>query len=148
MKKIFSAILCVIMILGCTSVAFATGWGKLEDNDTSCETYNINLYVDSSNFDIANEPGNSYLSYQLFKCNSQGNGCTTSLSNGIVNRNFYEISLYQESISKTTAGTKYYSIVLNYPKDENNVQSQYAPDGKLFNFAGHITITSDDRLLQ
>lgn len=44
MKKIFSAILCVIMILGCTSVAFATGWGKLEDNDTSCETYNINLY--------------------------------------------------------------------------------------------------------
>lgn len=32
------------MILGCTSVAFATGWGKLEDNDTSCETYNINLY--------------------------------------------------------------------------------------------------------
>ena len=30
-------------------------------------TYNINLYVDSSNFDIANEPGNSYLSYQLFK---------------------------------------------------------------------------------
>lgn len=44
MKKIFSAILCVIMILGYTSVAFATGWGKLEDNDTSCETYNINLY--------------------------------------------------------------------------------------------------------
>lgn len=44
MKKIFSVILCVIMILGCTSVAFATGWGKLEDNDTSCETYNINLY--------------------------------------------------------------------------------------------------------
>ena len=44
MKKIFSAILCVIMILGCTSVAFATGWGKLEHNDTSCETYNINLY--------------------------------------------------------------------------------------------------------
>lgn len=32
------------MILGCTSVAFATGWSKLEDNDTSCETYNINLY--------------------------------------------------------------------------------------------------------
>ncbi len=111
-------------------------------------TYNINLYVDSSNFDIANEPGNSYLSYQLFKCNSQGNGCTTSLSNGIVNRNFYEISLYQESISKTTAGTKYYSLVLNYPKDDNNVQSQYGPDGKLFNFAGHITITSDDRLSQ
>ena len=38
--------------------------------------------------------------------------------------------------------------VLNYPKDENNVQSQYGPDGKLFNFAGHITITSDDRLSQ
>lgn len=44
MKKIFSAILCVIMILGCTSVAFATGWGKLEENDTTCENYNINLY--------------------------------------------------------------------------------------------------------
>lgn len=111
-------------------------------------TYNINLYVDSSNFDVVEEAGNSYLSYKLFKCNSQGNGCTTSLSNGIVNRKFYEISLYQESISKTTAGTKYYSLILNYPKDENNVQSQYGTDGKLFNFAGHITITSDDRLSQ
>lgn len=111
-------------------------------------SYNINLYVDSSNFDIANEPGNSYLSYQLFKCNSQGSGCTTSLSNGIVNRNFYEISLYQESVSKTTAGTKYYSLKLIYPNKVDEVQSQYGTDGKLLNFAGHITITSDDRLSQ
>ena len=111
-------------------------------------TYNINLYVDSSNFDIVEGAGNSYLSYRLFKCNSQGSGCTTSLSNGIVNRKFYEISLYQETISKTTAGTKYYSFVLNYPKDANNVQSQYGTDGELLNFAGHITITSDDRLSQ
>lgn len=118
-------------------------------NKTS-KTYNysINLYVDSSNFDIVEEAGNSYLSYELFKCSSQGNECTTSLSSGIVNRNFYEISLYQETVSKTTAGTKYYSLVLNYPKDENNVQSQYGSDGKLLNFAGHITITSDDRLSQ
>lgn len=110
--------------------------------------YDINLYVDSSNFDIVEEAGNSYLSYQLFKCNSQGSGCTTSLSNGIVNRTFYEISLYQETISKATAGIKYYSFVLNYPKDESNVQSQYGSDGKLLSFAGHITITSDDRLSQ
>ena len=133
----------------------APGWSgykyfSITSINKTSKTYNysINLYVDSSNFDIANEPGKSYLSYELFKCNSQGNGCTTSLSNGIVNRNFYEISLYQESVSKTTAGTKYYSFVLNYPKDENNVQSQYGTDGKLFNFAGHITITSDSKLSQ
>lgn len=111
-------------------------------------TYSINLYVDSSNFDIVDEAGNSYLSYELFKCSSQGSGCTTSLSSGIVNRNFYEVSLYQETVSKATAGTKYYSLVLNYPEDKNNVQSQYGADGKLLNFAGHITITSDDRLSQ
>lgn len=133
----------------------APGWSgykyfSITSINKTSKTYNysINLYVDSSNFDIANEPGNSYLSYQLFKCNSQGNGCTTSLSNGIVNRNFYEISLYQESVSKTTAGTKYYSFVLNYPKDENNVQSQYGTDGELRRFAGHITITSDSKLSQ
>ena len=111
-------------------------------------TYNINLFVDSSNFDIVNEAGRSYLSYELFKCSSQGSGCTTSLSSEIVNRNYYEVSLYQETVSKATAGTKYYLLVLNYPRDENNVQSQYGSDGKLLNFVGHITITSDDRLSQ
>lgn len=118
-------------------------------NKTS-KTYNysINLYVDSSNFDIVEEAGKSYLSYELFKCSSQGSECTTSLSSGIVNRNFYEISLYQETVSKATAGTKYYSFVLNYPKDENNVQSQYGTDGELRRFAGHITITSDSKLSQ
>ena len=118
-------------------------------NKTS-KTYNysINLYVDSSNFDIVEEAGKSYLSYELFKCSSQGSECTTSLSSGLVNRNFYEISLYQETVSKATAGTKYYSFVLNYPKDENNVQSQYGTDGELRRFAGHITITSDSKLSQ
>ena len=111
-------------------------------------TYSINLYVDSSNFDIVDEAGNSYLSYQLLKCSSQGSDCTTSLSNGIVSRNYYEVSLYQETVSKATAGTKYYSLVLNYPNDENNAQSQYGTDGELLKFAGHITITSDDRLSQ
>ena len=111
-------------------------------------TYNINLYVDSSNFDIVEGAGNSYLSYRLFKCNSQGSGCTTSLSSGIVNRIFYQVSLYQETVSKTTAGTKYYALKLIYPNKVDEVQSQYGTDGKLLNFAGHITITSDDRLSQ
>lgn len=111
-------------------------------------TYSINLYVDSSNFDVEEGEGNSYLSYQLLKCSSQGSGCTTSLSKGIVNRSYYEVSLYQETISKATAGTKYYSLVLNYPEDKNNVQSQYGTDGELRRFTGHITITSDDRLSQ
>ena len=118
-------------------------------NKTS-KTYNysINLYVDSSNFDIVDEAGKSYLSYELFKCSSQGSDCTTSLSSGIVNRIFYEVSLYQETVSKTTAGTKYYSLKLIYPNKVDEVQSQYGTDGKLLNFAGHITITSDDRLSQ
>lgn len=115
-------------------------------------TYSINLFVDYSNFDISLGDGNSYLCYQLFKCNSQESGCTTSLSNGIVNRNYYEVSLYQETVSKATAGTKYYSLELNYPEDKNNVQSQYyiseTGEKELRRFAGHITITSDDRLSQ
>jgi len=56
--------------------------------------------------------------------------------------------MYSESVSSATVGTKYYSLTISYPNDENNIQSQYGTDGNLLTFAGHITITSDDRLSQ
>lgn len=118
-------------------------------NETS-KTYNysINLYVDNNNFDLTNDAGNSYLTYFLAKCTSSGSGCTTSLGSGIVNRKFYEITMYSETISSSNVGTKYYSLTISYPNDENNIQSQYGTDGNLLSFAGHITVTSDDRLSQ
>ena len=110
--------------------------------------YTINLFVDNSNFDLTNDAGNSYLAYSLAKCTSSGSGCTTSLGSGIINRKFYEIAMYSETITSSTAGTKYYSLTISYPNDENNIQSQYGADGNLLTFAGHITISSDDRLSQ
>ncbi len=115
---------------------------------TETFNYSINLYVDNNNFDLTNDAGNSYLTYSLAKCTSSGSGCTTSLDSGIVNRKFYEIAMYSESVSSATVGTKYYSLTISYPNDENNIQSQYGTDGNLLTFAGHITITSDDRLSQ
>lgn len=119
-------------------------------NKTSKEyTYNINLFVDYNNFatDWGADPP---LVWMLYQCTSQGTGCDTetSLSNGIVNRNYYEVNLYTETVSKATAGTKYYALKLIYPNSVDEVQSQYGTDGKLRRFAGHITITSDDRLSQ
>ena len=115
---------------------------------TKTYNYSINLYVDNNNFDLTNDAGNSYLTYSLAKCTSSGSGCTTNLSSGVVNRKFYEIYMYSESISSATAGTKYYSLTISYPNDVNNIQSQYGVDGNLLAFAGHITISSDDKLSQ
>lgn len=131
------------------------GWGGFKyfsvttTNKTSKEyTYNINLFVDYNNFSIGSGGNDDPLSYAIFQCTSQGNDCTTFLADGKVDRNYYEINLYSETVSKATAGTKYYSLLIEYPYGENYVQSQYGTDGKLHRFAGHITITSDDRLSQ
>ena len=110
--------------------------------------YNINVVVDSSNFSTTVANGASYLNYELFQCTALGSGCTTSVASGLVDSDSGKVQLYSVSVSKTTAGTKYYSLVLKYPNDESNVQSQYGTDGKLHRFAGHITITSDDKLSQ
>lgn len=110
--------------------------------------YSINLYVDNNNFDLTNDAGNSYLTYALAKCTASESGCTTSLSSGVVNRKIYEIAMYSEAISSSTAGTKYYSLTISYPNDVNNIQSQYGTDGSLLAFAGHITVSSNDKLSQ
>lgn len=110
--------------------------------------YNINIFVENNNFDLTTGSGNSYLSYTLNKCTGSASGCTTSLATGIINRKYYEVTLYNESITSSTAGTKYYSLNIKYPNDTSAVQSQYGNDGNLLAFAGYITINSDDKLSQ
>lgn len=111
-------------------------------------SYDINIYVEQNNFSLTNNAGDNYLSYSLNKCSSSESGCTTSLATGTVNRKFYEVKVYTENISRSTAGTKYYALTLKYPNDASNEQSQYGTDGNILKFIGHITITSDDRLSQ
>lgn len=112
-------------------------------------TYNINLFVDYNNFetDLSND---SPLSWMLYQCTSQGTDCdtTTPLAFSYVNQSSGEVNLYTETVSKATAGTKYYALKLIYPNKVDTVQSQYGTDGELHGFAGHITITSDDKLSQ
>lgn len=95
MKKIFSVILCVIMILGCTSVAFATGWGKLEDNDTSCETYNINLYklervvgVMGEAFKVVPDATAKIGDIVYFTVYAMGDNAIKAVENAIINKDY------------------------------------------------------------
>lgn len=137
------------------SDAVEPGWEgskyfTISSNNTSNKdvTYKINLEVDNSNFYTTVIEGKSNLYYQLFTCTEKnGTSCSNITNSTLLNINSGTKNIYTTTITNGS-NSIYYKLVLNYPNDEENYQSQYGIDDKLLNFSGHITITSEDKIYE
>lgn len=108
---------------------------------------NINLVIDSSNFQTTAGNTNSYLQYQLFSCTDATCASTTALDTNpvTIDKTSGSIKLYTWT-TPATGGTSYYKFVLLFP-NTTGVQPQTGTGGAL-QFGGHITIDSSSQITQ
>lgn len=127
-------------------VAITNGTGK-------SISYDVNLYVDSSNFftsysdtnDTSTKAGTSYLTYALKKCTGLGTGCTTSeVPETTLGRQSGKQKL--KTFSTTSAGTTYYQLVLAFPNKTDVAQSQTGTNNSALSFKAHVTVESTSKV--
>ena len=108
-------------------------------------TYDINLVVTNSNFNITNDTGNSYLEYALYKCTSNTDtACETVItSSSLLDIQSGEKKVY--SAKTKTSGKKYYALEIVFPNLDEE-QSQTGTDGNPLTFSGYVTLESGGEL--
>lgn len=110
--------------------------------------YDVKLNVVSNNFSKSSTIGNgsSRLYYTFYRCSAaNGTSCSTLKSTTQLTISSGSVKLHSEN--GLYRGTSYYRLMMKYP-DDNVVQSQYGTDGKLLNFSGYITVTSDSKIYE
>ena len=104
-------------------------------------SYDINLVVTNSNFNITNDTGNSYLEYALYKCTSNTDtACETVITNSsILDIQSGEKKVY--SAKTKTSGKTYYALELILP-NQDAVQTQTGTNDQPLTFNGYVTLES------
>ena len=104
-------------------------------------SYDINLIVTNSNFNITNDTGNSYLEYALYSCTSNTDTeCKTVItSSSILDIQSGEKKVY--SAKTKTSGKTFYALELSFP-NQDAVQTQTGTNNQPLTFTGYVTLES------
>ena len=108
-------------------------------------SYDINLIVTNSNFNITNDTGNSCLEYALYKCTSNTDTeCETTItSSSILDIQSGEKLVYNAKTK--TSGKTYYALELSFP-NQDAVQTQTGTNDQPLTFNGYVTLVSTEEV--
>ena len=110
-------------------------------------SYDINLVVTNSNFNITNDTGNSYLEYAVYNCTSDTDtACETVItSSSILDIQSGEKKVY--SVKTKTSVKTYYALELRFP-NQDAVQTQTGTNDQPLTFNGYVTLVSGGKVYE